>query len=63
MYYNRNLHLSRLMMDPMMGSLAFKGFIFSSCLRLRTSHQSTMKMNRAISLTVAQRPTYLEIVS
>lgn len=48
------------MMDPIIGSLALSGFIFSSCFRLRTSHQSTIKINKAISFTDAHSPTYLK---
>lgn len=48
------------MMDPIIGSLALSGFIFSSCFRLRTSHQSTIKITKAISFTDAHSPTYLK---
>lgn len=58
MQFDQYLHLSKLMIEP---GAAFveRGVEHSNCLRLRTSHQSTANIAKAITFIVAHSPTYL----
>lgn len=54
-----NLHLSRLIIDPTSSLTVSVGIWSSSCLLLRTSHQSTRNRAKAKIFIPAHSPTYL----